>query len=146
MAERTEELAVSELAESIVLLVRRVRAASDDDHDLSLAERSLLGRLNRDGACTTADLARLEHMKPQSMGAIVAGLVEKGLVGRKPHPTDGRQMLIDLTPKGAAIRRSIRAAKESWIAQAVAGLSPSEKTTLFAAGEIMRQMVSGAQQ
>ncbi|HEY8997089.1 MAG TPA: MarR family transcriptional regulator [Edaphobacter sp.] len=143
--ERTEELAVSELAESIVLLVRRVRAATIDDHDLSLAERSLLGRLNRDGASTTADLARLEHMKPQSMGAIVAGLVEKGLVKRKPHPTDGRQFLIDLTAKGAAVRRSIRAAKESWIAQAVAELSPAEKKTLFAAGEIMRRMVSGAQ-
>ena len=143
--ERTEELAISELAESIVLLVRRVRAAAIDDHDLSLTERSLLGRLNRDGASTTADLARLEHMKPQSMGTIVAGLVEKGLVKRKPHPTDGRQFLIDLTAKGAAVRRGIRAAKESWIAQAVAKLSPAEKKTLFAAGEIMRRMVSGAQ-
>jgi len=146
VTERNEELAVSEFAESIVLLVRRVRAASDDDHDLSLAERSLLGRLNRDGASTTADLARLEHMKPQSMGAIVAGLIDKGLLSRKPHATDGRQFLIDLTPEGVAVRRGIRAAKESWIAQAVASLSPADRKTLFAAGEVMRRMVAGAQQ
>jgi DNA-binding MarR family transcriptional regulator len=135
-----QDRAVIELAEALARLVRRVRAAADDHH-LSLTERSVLGRLNRDGAATTAELARAEGMKPQSMGAIVARLEEQGLVRRKPHATDGRQFLIDLTTKGAAVRRSIRAAKESWIAQAVAQLSPQEQKTLFAAGEIMRRMV-----
>jgi len=140
MAEQSQERAVVELAESLARLVRRVRAASDK-HDLSLTERSVLGRLNRDGAATTAELARVEGIKPQSMGTVVARLEAKGLVCRKPHATDGRQFLIDLTAKGGLVRHSIRAAKESWIAQAVAQLSPQERKTLFAAGEIMRRMV-----
>ncbi|MDE1176659.1 MAG: MarR family transcriptional regulator [Edaphobacter sp.] len=145
MTDRSQE--VADLAESIVLIVRRVRAAADDEHDLSLSERSLLGRLHRNGPATTADLARAEHMKPQSMGAIVSSLESLGLVRRKPHPTDGRQQLIELTPKGTALRRSIRAAKESWITQAVAELPAHEQKTLFAAGAIMRRMASnGVQQ
>jgi DNA-binding MarR family transcriptional regulator len=146
MSESASDLAAIELAESIGLLVRRVRAASDA-HGLSLAERSVLNHLSREGATTTADLARYQGMKPQSMGTIIAKLQRLGLVRRKPHPTDGRQFNVDLTAKGAAVRRSIREAKETWIAQAVSQLSAQDQKTLFAAGSIIRRMVkAGAEQ
>ncbi len=140
MAERTHDRAVSELTESIARLIRRIRTAGDD-HDLPLTESSVLKRLSRDGAATTADLARAESMTPQSMGAIIARLEQQRLVRRKPHPTDGRQLLLELTPRGAALRKRVRDSKESWIAQAVAQLTPQEQKTLFAAGEIMRRML-----
>jgi DNA-binding MarR family transcriptional regulator len=71
-----------------------------------LTESAVLARLAKDGAATTADLARAESVKPQSMGATVATLEELGLVQRKPHRTDGRQMNIELTAKGVAVRNS----------------------------------------
>ena len=74
-------------------------------------------------------------MKPQSMGATIAALEEMGLVERKPHPTDGRQVNIELTAKGAAVRKSVKDAKHTWLAQAVAQLDEQEQETLFAAGE-----------
>ncbi len=58
-----------------------------------------MARLAKDGPATTADLARAESMKPQSMGTTIAALEEMGIVERKPHPTDGRQMNIELTAK-----------------------------------------------
>jgi len=122
------------------LLVRRVRAAAAS-HEVSLTEAVVLSRLAKDGPATTADLARAEGMKPQSMGTTIAALEEMGLVERKPHPTDGRQVNIELTAKGAAVRKSAGDAKRTWLAQAIAQLDKQEQATLFAAGEIIKRLV-----
>jgi DNA-binding MarR family transcriptional regulator len=133
------EIDVAELTQSIGLLVRRVRAAAAAE-ELSLTEASVLGRLEREGPATTADLARAENMKPQSMGATVAALEAQGLLERKAHPTDGRQQLLSLTVKGEAVRNRIRSAKRGWLAQAISGLADEDRGTLFAAGKIIRQL------
>ena len=99
-----------------------------------------MGRLKKHGPATTADLARAESMRPQSMGTTIAALEERGLVERKPHPTDGRQMNIDLTAQGTAMRNSVTDAKVTWLAQAIARLDKQEQATLFAAGEIIRRL------
>ncbi len=101
----------------------------------------VMGRLDREGPATIADLARAESMKPQSMGATVAALEEMGLVERSPHPTDGRQVNIALTRKGAAVRKSAKDAKRTWLAEAIAQLDDEEQQTLFRAGEIIRRLV-----
>ena len=75
------------------------------------------------------------------MGATVAALEEMGLVERKPHPTDGRQVNIVLSAKGAAVRKSSKDAKLTWLAQAIAGLDGKDRETLFAAGEIIKRLV-----
>jgi DNA-binding MarR family transcriptional regulator len=139
------EGAVSELLQSIGLLVRRVRGAATSN-EISLTEAAVLGRLARNGAATTADLARAEGMKPQSMGATVAALEGMGLVERKPHPTDGRQMNIELTAKGADLRRSRGDAKRTWLGQALSQLDEQERATLFAAGGIIRRLAEGEPQ
>jgi len=79
-------------------------------------------------------------MRPQSMGATIAALEEMGMVERKPHPTDGRQVNIELTAKGAAMRKSAKDAKQTWLAQAIAQLDKQEQATLFAAGEIIKRL------
>ena len=112
MPRKTFEIAVADLIQAIGLLVRRVRAAAAS-HELSLTEGAVMKRLATDGPATTADLARAESMKPQSMGTTIAALEEMGMVARKPHPTDGRQVNIELTAKGAAVRKSTRDAKRA---------------------------------
>jgi DNA-binding MarR family transcriptional regulator len=121
-------------------LVRRVRAAAAAQ-ELSLTEAAVMSRLAKDGPATTADLARAESMKPQSMGATIAALEDMGMVERKPHPTDGRQVNIELTAKGEAMRKSAKDAKRTWLAQAIAQLDERERETLFAAGEIIKRLV-----
>jgi len=141
MGRKSIELAVIDFLQAVGLLLRRVRAAAAS-HELSLTESSVMARLSREGPATTADLARAESVKPQSMGATIAALEERGLVERKPHPTDGRQMNIELTAKGSAVRNSARDAKRKWLADAIAGLDEEERETLFAAGEIIKRLVS----
>jgi DNA-binding MarR family transcriptional regulator len=125
---------------SFGLLVHRVRAAGAAQ-EISWAEWAVLSRLAREGPATTADLARAESVKPQSMGATIATLEEMGIVERKPHPTDGRQVNIELTAKGAALRKSAKDARRTWLAQAIAQLDEQERDTLFKAGEIIKRLV-----
>jgi DNA-binding MarR family transcriptional regulator len=139
MTKKPLDAAVFDLAQAVGLLVRRVRAASASE-ELSLTESGVMARLARDGSATTADLARAEGMKPQSMGATIAALETMGIVERTPHPTDGRQVHIALTARGAALRQSGKDARHTWLAQAVAQLDKREQATLFAAGEIMRRL------
>ena len=140
MSRETLDAAVIDLSHAMGLLLRRVRAAAAS-HELSLTEAAVMARLARDGPATTADLARAESVKPQSMGATIAALEEMGMVERKLHPTDGRQVNIELTAKGAAVRKSTKDAKRTWLAQAIAQLDEKERETLFRAGEILKRMV-----
>jgi DNA-binding MarR family transcriptional regulator len=139
MPRKTFENAVLDFSHAVGLLVRRVRAAAAS-HELSLTEAAVMSRLANDGPATTADLARAESVKPQSMGATIAALEEMGLVERKPHRSDGRQVNIALTTKGAAARKSSKEAKRTWLAQAIARLDEEEQATLFAAGEIIQRL------
>lgn len=134
------DISITEFVQSVAMLVRRVRQAGISN-ELSMTESMVVSRIDKDGPATTADLARAESMKPQSMGATVASLEHRGIVERKPHSTDGRQMLVHLTAKGTALRKSTREAKHSWIAQAFSQLDEGERRVLFEAGEIIRRVV-----
>jgi DNA-binding MarR family transcriptional regulator len=144
MARKNMDIAVNDLIQSIGLLMRRVRAAAGL-HELSLTEAAVMGRLARNGPATSADLARAEGMKPQSMGTTVAALEEMGMVERKPHPTDGRQVNISLTAKGAAVRKSAKDARRTWLAQTILQLDEQERETLFKAGEIIQRLAEDQQ-
>ena len=139
MPRKTLDTAVVDLMQSIGVLLRRARAASGSN-ELSWTEAYVMGRLAKDGPATTAELARAEGMKPQSMGTTIAALEEMGMVERKPHPSDGRQVNIGLTAKGAAVRKSARDAKQTWLMQAISQLDESERETLFKAGEIIKRL------
>jgi DNA-binding MarR family transcriptional regulator len=142
MPRKSFEIAVTDFGQSIGLLVRRARAAAAS-HELSWTETGILKHLANGGPATTADLARTQGMRPQSMRTILATLEKMGMVMRKPHATDGRQVNIELTAKGAAVQKSAGDAKRTWLAQAFAQLNEQEQETLFAAGRIIKRLVEG---
>jgi DNA-binding MarR family transcriptional regulator len=145
MPKKNSDTAVLDFGHAIGLLARRLRVAAAS-HELSWTEAAVMGRLARNGPATTADLARAEGMKPQSMGTTIAALEQMGMVERKPHSTDGRQVNIELTAKGTAVRKSAADAKRTWLAQAMAQLDEEERQTLFEAGRIIARMVESNQQ
>jgi DNA-binding MarR family transcriptional regulator len=79
------------------------------------------------------------------MRTIVASLEEMGMVERKPHATDGRQVNLALTAKGAAAQKRAGDAKQTWMAQAIAQLDAEEQETLFAAGRIIKRLIESDQ-
>lgn len=137
---KARDLNVNDFAQTIGRLVRQMRAAAAQ-HELSLTEFAVLARLGREGPATNAELARAENMRPQSMATAVAALEERGLVERKPHPSDGRQVNLALTEKGTAVRSSTKDLKRAWLAQATAGLDEQERLALARAGDILKRLL-----
>jgi DNA-binding MarR family transcriptional regulator len=139
MPRKTFDIAVTELAHAVSQLVRRVRAAGAPQ-ELSWTESAVMARLDKGGPATTAELARAEGVRPQSMGATVAALEEMGIVERRAHPTDGRQVNIVLSAKGATLRKTSRDAKMTWLAQSIAELDEADRKSLFAAVDIIKRL------
>jgi len=133
------EATVSELSLAVGQLLRRLRAESNPD-GLTWSQTVALSRLEKAGPMTTADLARAESVKPQSMGATLAELEREGLVRRHPHPTDGRQVLFALTAEGIGARRKRSAAKQKWLLAAMAKLDPDERQTLVSAAALIKRL------
>jgi DNA-binding MarR family transcriptional regulator len=130
---------VQDLLQSTGLLLRRLRAEAAAD-ELSLSQAAALGRLARDGHATTADLARAEGVKPQSMGATLTALEQDGLIERRAHPTDGRQVLFRLTPAGIDAREQRQLLKRAWLGSALSGVTAAEREALGTALAIVRRL------
>jgi DNA-binding MarR family transcriptional regulator len=139
MQRKTVETAVIDFGQAIGLLARRLRAASAL-HDLSWTQAAVMARLATHGPATTADLAGAEH-EPQLRIATMAPVKDMGMVERKAHTTDGRQMNVGLTAKGVAVWKSVKDAKQTWLAHAIAQLDEQDRETLFTAGEIIKRLV-----
>jgi DNA-binding MarR family transcriptional regulator len=141
VAQKSGEVAVEDFAMALGLLVRRIRAdAPPELREISWTQKAVLRRLENHGPATAADLARAEGVKPQSMGAALALLEKMGLVERKAHPTDGRQINIRLTARGITLRRNTREATYAWLSRAIAELDRQEQITLFKAGELFKRI------
>jgi DNA-binding MarR family transcriptional regulator len=111
------DLAASASELRIVLgqLLRRLRV----EHPFPISHGAVLGRLDREGPLTTSALAAAERMRPQSMAQVVGDLLDDGLVLRRPDPSDGRQILVEITKRGVQVLREDRARRASWLAQAI---------------------------
>jgi DNA-binding MarR family transcriptional regulator len=133
------EPAVTELSMAMGKLVRRLRMEANPG-ELTWSQITTLARLDRSGPMTTADLARSEFVKPQSMGTTLADLEQEGLVQRRPHPTDGRQVLFELTAAGTEARRQRNIAKREWLLAAMEQLNPAEQQTLIAAAALIKRL------
>jgi DNA-binding MarR family transcriptional regulator len=125
---------------SIGLLVRRLRQVQPDD-ELTLPETSVLARLDRGGPAAPSELARLERISPQSVGATIAALEARGLVARRPDPGDGRRAVISLTEAGSQMLRHRRNTRTEALATALsAGFSPPELSQLKAATPLIERL------
>ncbi|HEV3053169.1 MAG TPA: MarR family transcriptional regulator [Solirubrobacteraceae bacterium] len=118
-------------------LMRRLRA----EHSFSLSQGAVLGRLDREGPLGTVELASAERVRPQSMGQTLAELEAQGLVVRRPHETDRRRTLIDLTDDGRRVLAEDRKRRIGWLAEAIdRELSAEEQETLDRAVALLARL------
>ena len=135
----SSEAQAADLMQAVGVLLRRVRGEAGSV-GLGWSLAAVLGRLDRTGAMTTAELARAEMVKPQSMGSFLAELEQEGLVRRDPHPTDGRQILFSLTDAGVEARRQRQAAKLAWLTTAIERCDADERRTLVDAIALIQRL------
>ena len=81
---------------------------------LSFTTLSVLRTLSRRSPLRLSELTATEQVTQSAITQLVTRLERDGLVGRRPDPGDGRAVLVQLTPAGAAVvagRRASRVAR-----------------------------------
>jgi DNA-binding MarR family transcriptional regulator len=135
----TVELA-HDLRLALGLLRRNLRNVTGDE-ELTLPEASALARLDRGGPATGTALAKAEQISPQAMGTTLAGLEQRGFIGREADPADGRQILLSLTQAGIEALGGRRSARDEYLAAAIESeLTASELRSLANAIEPLRRL------
>lgn len=119
----------SELRVPVMRLARRLRLERSSE-DYTLNQLSAMAVLDRDGDLTAGELAAIERVTPPSMTRTVNSLVDAGLAVRRPHDTDGRQVLIGLTDLARAVLAEDRRRRDQWLTQRLAELEPAERELL----------------
>jgi DNA-binding MarR family transcriptional regulator len=139
-----EDLDVGEVAAalrvSIGLLLRRMRQ-SRPEGELTLPESSALTRLDRGGPATASELARLEQISPQSMGATLGALEARGLIERRADPADARRAVLSVTGAGQQVLKDKRNARTEQLARALSsGFTPAELRQLQTAAPLLERL------
>jgi DNA-binding MarR family transcriptional regulator len=123
----------STLAELVTTLAGRLRAAWRDGLSpwgLSPHQgRALLVIALRPGLRST-DLADRLRIAPRSVTEVVDGLVEAGLVERRPDPDDRRAMSLHITTEGGGLVEQIQKSREQVADTLFDRLSAQDQATL----------------
>jgi DNA-binding MarR family transcriptional regulator len=130
---------VAEIRHGIMRVSRRMRAARSPDA-LSGNKLVVLGHLYRNGPSTAGELAAMESQRPQSLTRVFAELEAEGLISRARDALDRRQVVLTITEQGIeALRRDV-GERDAWLAEALAGLSATERDVLRIAARLMERL------
>lgn len=138
----TEADDLAHLATDLRLACQRIsrRIRYEGTHDIAPHQASVLFRLETPR--TPGELAEIERVSAPSMTRTLGCLVDAGLVRREPHPTDGRQVLVSLTPEGEGLARAIRRRRDSWMAGRLEGLTPEQRAVLAEAAPLLLEVAA----
>jgi DNA-binding MarR family transcriptional regulator len=113
------------------------------DTSVTLTHLAALSTLKRNGPMSPGELAAQERVQPPSMTRVVVALEGMGLVTRTPHPTDGRQVIIGLTPAAEDLLTEEARAREAWLSGRLHELTAEERAVLREAAGIMEKLAGG---
>jgi DNA-binding MarR family transcriptional regulator len=117
-------------------LIRRLRV----EHAFPISQGSVLGRLDREGPRSVADLAVSERVRPQSMAQTVGELEAAGMVERNPDPGDRRRALVSLTESGHSTLLADRRNREGWLVKAIEELPEADRAVVERAIPLLREL------
>jgi DNA-binding MarR family transcriptional regulator len=130
-----------ELRIAVMRFSRRLRGQRVDT-SVTLTHLSAMSTLRRHGAMSAGELAAHERVQPPSMTRVVGALEAMELITRTPHPTDGRQVVIELTPAAHELLDAEARAREAWLSGRLEQLSPQEREVLQHAATIMDKLAA----
>ncbi|MEV0583907.1 MarR family transcriptional regulator [Nonomuraea sp. NPDC050310] len=136
---RSDAGLASVLRVSLARLTRRLRRQAAA-HSLTPTQFATLAAVERHPGISPGELADLEKVQPPSMTRVIAWLEERGLVARTPHPSDRRQVTVNVTESGEALLKEERRRKEAWLTQRLKELTPEERAVLRQAAPILEKL------
>ncbi|WP_046702465.1 MarR family winged helix-turn-helix transcriptional regulator [Streptomyces europaeiscabiei] len=95
--------------------------------DLTAAQHNALQHVVWAPGISAAEIARRTGFTPQSMGAAVNALVDRGLLMRREHPSNRRTVQLAITDSGASIAERALDVVERLDMEALAVLAPAER-------------------
>ena len=134
------ELAV-ELRIAVMRTSRVLRSQSGSDA-VTPGQTTVLGLLGKRGPQTMRQLSDAERVQAPSMTRTVNALAAQNLVTRTDNPTDGRQVVVELTEHGRAILDESHRLRSEWLATRLEVLSEADRATMHRAAEILLEMVA----
>ena len=120
-------------AEAVFWLSAAVIRYTSQPRQLSMTAVSTLSALERRGPQRISEMAGLQGVAQPSMTVLVGSLEQAGLMARRPDPSDGRAVLVSLTPHGEEFLAGLRRAGAERMSELVGKLSPAEAEALAAA-------------
>ena len=129
----------SEVRGSVLRLARRLRQEKADT-EVTDAQMAALGYVFPAEPLTIGQLGEHEGVTPPSMNRTVGKLVDAGLLTRRPDPADGRRVVLETTPAGAAFVLETRRRRDEWLVPRLAALSADERRTLADATAVLRKL------
>ena len=121
------------LADAFLSVSRKLRETSQETlapWDINPSQFRALRVLNHHGAIRLSDLSGRLHIAPRSATEVVDALESRGLVERRPDPSDRRATLAELTEHGTTVLRGIRAARGTEAERVFDRLSPADRDHL----------------
>lgn len=100
---------------------------------LSFTTLSVLHTLSLRSPMRLSELIATEQVTQSAITQLVIRLERDGLVERRPDPSDGRAVLVHITPQGASVIDSRRSERIMRIAKLIEGLSPEERGAIASA-------------
>lgn len=130
----------TEVLDSLLLAWRRITP----DSSLSRTAASTLGALYRLGPMRLTALADREAVTQPAMTGLVRRLEAQSLVNRTPDPSDGRAVIIGLTPAGETLVGERLQHYADTIAEMVGTLEPDDLDRLVDALPALRRLADAA--
>ena len=100
------------------------------EFDLRPAEFSVLSLIRHNPGITSRQLCAALNILPPNLVVILKQFEKRGLIARKPHPTDGRAIGLSLTDKGDTLVAAAEEVSASSDLSATQSLTAAERKTL----------------
>jgi DNA-binding MarR family transcriptional regulator len=135
------EAAAVRLGLAVKRVRARMRAESTTAEGWTISQLSTLARIIERGPVTASELARSEHVRPQSVAEIVTTLKADGLIATEADPADRRKVLLVATGEGREVVKAMSASREAWLVRAIeAVVEPGELADLDKAIELLDRL------
>lgn len=106
--------------------------------DLTPTQWAAVAKLRETGACSQNLLGRLTAMDVATIKGVIERLTKRGYVDTAPDPSDGRRVLLTLSPAGVEAYDQVVAEARAITIETLAPLKPREQAILLALLERLR--------
>jgi DNA-binding MarR family transcriptional regulator len=137
-----------EVLDVVPIVMRAIRSElrKYGAREMSVPQYRALGFVYRNESASLSELADHVGLTLSTMSTLVDGLVAQGLVNRREDPEDRRRMTLTLTVLGRNRHEASREAALVSLGKMLRQLSPSDRTTVTRAMQVLRERFTGGKE